>query len=231
MQGLTIQCPHCLHLVQVASGYLENNTICLNCIACKAIINLPLKEKAHTKPSNAHKPKNVVLPQEPIIPHISASDLQALDPEDHIEPPRSSNPLPEHLAAQIANIHPGRPGSTGIKNAFCRLWEEHWEDSGAHENFLQKANLQNALPIAGQLYGAVLQKFPDDKQAGAAREKILNLGLVQLGHMRGGESITTRKITTKKALWGVGLVVGLTLLTLIFSTLSQVINNSPGLTK
>ena len=231
MQGLTIQCPHCLHLVQINSGYLKNSTICLDCAACKEIITLPHREKADAQPSNEQKPKAIILPQEPIIPHISASDLQPLDPEENIEPIPSLHPLPEHLATQIASIEPGRPGSTGIKKAFCRLWEEQWEDAGAHENFLQKANHQNALPVAGQLYGAVLQKFPNDKNAGAAREKILNLGLLQLGHMRGGSSITTRKISTKKALWGIGLVVGFSLLTFIFSTLSQVVNNSPGLTK
>ena len=151
MQGLTVQCPHCLHLVQVASGYLKNSTIYFDCMACKVPITLPHQEKVDKWPSSQQQPKAIALPEDPLIPQIEASDLQALEPEENIQDLPTLHPLPEQLANQIAGIEPDKPGSTGIKNAFCRLWEEDWENSTAHENFLQKANQQKALHIGDML--------------------------------------------------------------------------------
>ena len=229
MQGLLVQCPHCLHLVRLGNGVLNNNTVCFECTSCHSNIALPYQNDTHAPNTQKAHPHPIALHEDTVLPEIPESHLRALETEDEKAAQSPQHPLPDALVHQIAAIDPDRPGSTGIKNACSRLWEEQWDDRSAHESFIQKANHQNALPVAGQLYGAVLRKFPEDKKARFGQEKILNLGLLQLGHMRGTTNTSPRKISTKTALWGIGLIIGNTMLTFIFSTLSRVVNNTPGL--
>jgi hypothetical protein len=232
MEGLIVQCPHCLHLVSLTTGTLKNTTICWDCGACKKSIALPFVQNNQVKlasPPQIPEPVSAETDLEPL--QIPASHIEALPVAIEEAQPATQHPIPEALAQQIDALQSDKPGALGIKNAFCRLWEQQWDVPNAHEKFVQKANQQNALPIAGQLYGAVLQRFPNEEMATAGREKVLNLGLLQLGHLRTMSPVSGPKITQKKLFWGVGLGIGLILVTLIFSTFNNVIHSAASLAK
>ena len=232
MKGLIVQCPHCLHLVSLNTGTLKNHTICWDCEACKKSIALPfVAGDSVERPERREKPAPALLESEIEPLHIPASNIEALplSPQEAHAPPHQ--PIPDGVAKKIESLQSDRPGALGIKNAFCRLWEHQWDAPEAHERFVQKANQQNALPIAGQLYGAILQKFPDEKIAANGREKILNLGLLQLGHLRTNVPTSNRKITPKKLFWGIGVGIGIILVAFIFSTLNNVIHSTTSLAK
>ena len=232
MEGLIIQCPHCLHLVSLKTGTLKNTTICWDCEACKKTIALPFVQNDHAMlASSAKMPKPVSWETDLEPRQIPASHIEALPVSTEEAVPATAHPIPEALAQQIDALQSDKPGALGIKNAFCRLWEQQWDAPKAHEKFVQKANQQNALPVAGQLYGVVLQKFPNEEMATAGREKVLNLGLLQLGHLRTMTPVSSPKITQKKLYWGIGLGIGLILIILIFSTFNNVIHSAASLAK
>ena len=206
MKSLTVQCPHCMHLVNISGGQTSGTQVSWDCPQCQQIIALPCTPSMLPQTSDEAPQESATKASEPGPPQMATG-----------RPPSAptAQSLPAPLAQALEIIAAESTASSSMKNAFVRLYENTWSDRGAHQKFLQIANQQNALALAGKLYGAVLQSLPDDEMALASREKVLQLGMAQLGHLRAAAPRRSRSFNPKK--WGI--IGGIIFVVLVFSML------------
>ena len=81
MQGLLVQCPHCLHLVRLGNGVLNNNTVCFECTSCHSNIALPYQNDTHAPNTQKAHPHPIALHEDTVLPEIPESHLRALKPK------------------------------------------------------------------------------------------------------------------------------------------------------
>ena len=169
--------------------------------------------------------QTIALPCTPsMLPRPAQEAVQAPPLEETNPPPQppqeaaaatTIKEMPLHLNRALEVVAAESSAARSMKNAFVRLYENNWPQKNAHQKFLQIANQQNALALAGKLYGAVLQSVPDDAMATAGRERVLQLGMAQLGHLRATATRQSRSFNPKKWL----LIGGLIMVLLCFSML------------
>lgn len=181
-----------MHLVQIAEGQIDGNRVRWQCPDCQAEIQLPLKSSTTTPTKNAEPPL------------VIGDTTQTTEPSDL---------LTRRLDAVAQEVR-----NPGMVNAFRALHSNSWNDPEAHGRFLQKANQHQALAVAGKLYGTILQISPNDPVAQKAREKILQLGMAQLGAMRTATPRRARGFNRKLWLIGGGIIVVLVAFSLILAT-------------
>ena len=135
--------------------------------------------------------------------------------------------MPSGLAQAFEVIASESPAGRSMKNAFVRLYENTWHQAEAHKKFLQIANQQKALALAGKLYGAVLQSQPEEEMALAGREKVLQLGMAQLGHLRATAPNRARAFNPKKWLIIGGIIFVLLVFSMLFVAVQGLFSGGP----
>tara|TARA_B100000683_G_scaffold275713_2_gene327346 strand:- start:2733 stop:3458 length:726 start_codon:yes stop_codon:yes gene_type:complete len=217
LKFLTVQCPHCLQLVKIADGQTTGTQVRWDCPQCETVISLPCT------PSHLPQPASPPIQEAPLTSAVPSSTMPQTQPEQT----SPSKNLPVGLAQALEVIASESAAGRSMKNAFVRLYENTWRETDAHQKFLQIANQQNALALAGKLYGAVLQSLPEDEMAMAGREKVLQLGMAQLGHLRAAAPIRSRSFTPKKWLIIGGLIFVLLVFSMLFVAVQSLFSGGP----
>ena len=118
MQGLLVQCPHCLHLVRLGNGVLNNNTVCFECTSCHSNIALPYQNDTHAPNTQKAHPHLIALHEDTVLPEIPESHLRALETEDEKAAQSPQHPLPDALVRKSLQLTLTGPEALGLKMLF-----------------------------------------------------------------------------------------------------------------